>query len=70
MTNKRKFAAILFVIAILGSMFSMTAFGIATEDGSVPAADGEAVVLMAAEDSIETIGAIAEDTAEEHICRA
>ncbi len=65
MTNKRRFAAILFVIAILGSMFSMTAFGIATEDGAAPAADGEAVVLMAADESIETIGAIVEDAAEE-----
>ena len=44
MTNKRKFAAILFVIAILGSMFSMTAFGIATEDGAVPAIAGENIL--------------------------
>ena len=43
MTNKRKFAAILFVIAILGSMFSFSAF--ATED---------AVLLSA---PVETIGA-------------
>ncbi len=48
MTKKRKFAAICIVIALLGAMFSFSAFGIATEDGAAPAADGEAVVLMAA----------------------
>ena len=49
MTNKRKFAAVCIIIALLGAMFSFTAFGIATEDGVAPAADGEAVVLMAAD---------------------
>lgn len=49
MTNKRKFAAVCIIIALLGAMFSFTAFGIATEDGAAPAADGEAVVLMAAD---------------------
>ncbi len=48
MTNKRKFAAVCIIIALLGAMFSFTAFGIATEDGAAPAADGEAVILMAA----------------------
>ena len=48
MTNKRKFAAVCIIIALLGAMFSFTAFGIATEDGAVPAADGEAMILMAA----------------------
>ena len=46
MTNKRKFAAFLVVLALIGTMFSFSAFGIATEDGAAPAADGEAVVLM------------------------
>ncbi len=49
MTNKRKFAAICMIIALLGAMFSFSAFGIATEDGAAPAADGEAVLLMAAD---------------------
>ena len=48
MTNKRKFAAVCIIIALLGAMFSFTAFGIATEDGAVPAADGEAMILSAA----------------------
>ena len=83
MTNKRRFAAILFVIAILGSMFSMTAFGIASEDFTV-ATDGEAVILMAAEaepveeiaedaavaeDAIVTIGAIEEEAEEEYVSK-
>ena len=45
MTNKRKFAAILFVIAILGSMFSFGAFA------------DEAAVLSA---PVETVGAVVE----------
>ena len=58
MTNKRKFAAICIVIALLGSMFCT--FGFATSDYSVSVAtDGEAVILMA-EDAV-TDGAI-EDT--------
>ena len=52
MTNKRKFAAICIVVALLGAMFSFSAFGILTEDGAAPAADGEAVLLMA-EDAAE-----------------
>ncbi len=52
MTNKRKFAAILAVIAILGSMFCASAFGVLTEDGAAPVADGEAVILMAAEEAV------------------
>ena len=83
MTNKRRFAAILFVIAILGSMFSMTAFGIASEDFTV-ATDGEAVILMAAEaepveeiaedaevaeEAVLTVGAIEEEAEEEYVSK-
>ncbi len=49
MTNKRKFAAVCIIIALLGAMFSFTAFGIAAEDSAAPVADGEAVTLMAAD---------------------
>ena len=51
MTKKRKFAAICIVIALLGTMFSFTAFGIATEDGAVVTTGEEAAVLMAAPES-------------------
>ena len=46
MTNKRKFAAICIVIALLGSMFCTFGFAIA-DDSAAPATDGEAVILMA-----------------------
>ncbi len=54
MTNKRKFAAICIVIALLGSMFCTFGFAIADDSASV-ATEGEAVLLMA-EDTL-TIGA-------------
>ena len=57
MTNKRKLTAVLFVIALLGSIFSFSAFGVEAEDFAV-AVDGEAVVLTLADDAVETIGAI------------
>ena len=53
MTNKRKFAAICIVIALLGSMFCT--FGFAIADDSAPVAtDGEAMILMAADDTLTT----------------
>lgn len=61
MTNKRKFAAILAVVAILGSMFCTSAFGILTEDGAAPAADGEAVLLMAEDAAAEDASAFSVD---------
>ncbi len=50
MTNKRKFAAICIVIAILGSLFC--SFGFATE--ADVAAEGEAVLLMAEDAAANT----------------
>ncbi len=47
MTNKRKFAALFIVFALVAAMFTTMGFAIATEDGA-PAAEGDAVVLMAA----------------------
>ena len=47
MTNKRKFTAILFVIALLCSMFSFGAYAVEAED-VVAVVDGDAVVLTLA----------------------
>ena len=52
MTNKKKLAALLFVFALVAAMF--TTMGFATEDAA-PAADGEAVLLMAAPAESNTI---------------
>ncbi len=54
MTNKRKFAALFIVFALVAAMFTTMGFAIATEDGA-PAADGEAVILMAAPAESNTI---------------
>ncbi len=54
MTNKRKFAALFIVFALVAAMFTTMGFAIATEDAA-PAADGEAVVLMAAPAESNTI---------------
>ena len=54
MTNKRKFAALAIFFALVISMFSTMGFAIATEDAA-PAADAEAVVLMAAPAESNTI---------------
>lgn len=51
MTNKRKFAAICIVIALIGAMFSFSAFAVATEDGAVLTTGEEAVLLTAPESS-------------------
>ncbi len=51
MTNKRKFAAICIVIALIGAMFSFSAFAVATEDGAALTTGEEAVLLMAPESS-------------------
>ena len=54
MTNKRKFAALFIAFALVAAMFTTMGFAIATED-AVPAADGEAVLLMAAPAESNTI---------------
>ena len=61
MTNKRKLTAILFVIALLCSMFSFGAYGIEAED-AVPVAtmDGDAVVLTLAAAEEATASTIVE----------
>ncbi len=48
MKNNKRLAAFLIAFALIAAMFTTFGFAIATEDGAAPAADGEAVVLMAA----------------------
>ena len=52
MTNKRKFAAICIVIALLGSMFCTFGFA-AADDSAAAATEGEAMLLMA-DDALTT----------------
>ncbi len=69
MTKSRRFAAFLIALAVIGTIFSFSAFAIAEAGAeNAPSADGETVVLLAADEtaaevSYDTLAAKAEELA-------